>query len=88
MIRAGFRSTTIRTTFGHRAITGPDFQDRRSTIFRSRPDLQAQGIHRRNFDPNTVETESPAQHQTGGCPDDCGYALRVPHYEHRHLGAR
>jgi hypothetical protein len=35
--------------------------------------FRAQGIHRRNFDPNHVETASLLSIKTGGCPEDCGY---------------
>src|SRR3954452_13778698 len=33
--------------------------------------FQAQTIHRRNFDPNHVETASLLSIKTGGCPEDC-----------------
>src|SRR5260370_41748570 len=35
--------------------------------------FRAQGIHRRNFDPNHLETASLLSIKTGGCPEDCGY---------------
>src|SRR5258705_13506766 len=43
--------------------------------------FQAQGIHRRNFDPNHVETASLLSIKTGGCPEDCGYCSQSAHYE-------
>ncbi|HVV40014.1 MAG TPA: biotin synthase BioB [Nitrobacter sp.] len=47
------------------------------------PDLifQAQSIHRRNFDPNHVETASLLSIKTGGCPEDCGYCSQSAHYD-------
>jgi biotin synthase len=47
------------------------------------PDLlfQAQTIHRRNFDPNHVETASLLSIKTGGCPEDCGYCAQSAHYD-------
>ena len=46
------------------------------------PDLifRAQSIHRRNFDPNHVETASLLSIKTGGCPEDCGYCSQSTHY--------
>jgi biotin synthase len=43
--------------------------------------FRAQGIHRRNFDPNHVETASLLSIKTGGCPEDCGYCSQSAHYE-------
>ena len=43
--------------------------------------FQAQGIHRRNFDPNHVETASLLRIKTGGCPEDCGYCSQSAHYD-------
>src|SRR5260221_2867746 len=45
--------------------------------------FRAQGIHRRNFDPNHVETASLLSIKTGGCPEDCGYCSQSAHYETR-----
>jgi biotin synthase len=42
---------------------------------------QAQSIHRRNFDPNHVETASLLSIKTGGCPEDCGYCSQSAHYD-------
>jgi len=43
--------------------------------------FRAQGIHRRNFDPNHVETASLLSIKTGGCPEDCGYCSQSAHYK-------
>src|ERR1700745_4093725 len=47
------------------------------------PDLifRAQSIHRKNFDPNHVETASLLSIKTGGCPEDCGYCAQSAHYD-------
>lgn len=42
--------------------------------------FRAQGIHRRNFDPNHVETASLLSIKTGGCPEDCGYCPQAARY--------
>jgi biotin synthase len=43
--------------------------------------FRAQGIHRRNFDPNHLETASLLSIKTGGCPEDCGYCSQSAHYK-------
>ena len=43
--------------------------------------FRAQGIHRRNFDPNHLETASLLSIKTGGCPEDCGYCSQSAHYD-------
>lgn len=43
--------------------------------------FQAQSVHRRNFDPNRVETASLLSIKTGGCPEDCGYCSQSAHYD-------
>ncbi len=43
--------------------------------------FQAQTAHRRNFDPNHVETASLLSIKTGGCPEDCGYCSQSAHYD-------
>src|SRR5712671_6793439 len=43
--------------------------------------FRAQGIHRRNFDPNHVETASLLSIKTGGCPEDCGYCSQSAHHD-------
>jgi biotin synthase len=35
--------------------------------------FQAQTVHRRNFDPNSVQLSTLLSIKTGGCPEDCGY---------------
>ena len=42
--------------------------------------FQAQSIHRRNFDPNHVETASLLSIKTGGCPEDCAYCPQAARY--------
>jgi biotin synthase len=43
--------------------------------------FQAQSIHRRNFDPNHIETASLLSIKTGGCPEDCGYCSQSAKYD-------
>jgi biotin synthase len=43
--------------------------------------FRAQGVHRRHFDPNRVETASLLSIKTGGCPEDCGYCSQSAHYD-------
>jgi biotin synthase len=43
--------------------------------------FRGQVIHRRNFDPNHVETASLLSIKTGGCPEDCGYCSQSAHYD-------
>lgn len=43
--------------------------------------FQAQTVHRRNFDPNHVETASLLSIKTGGCPEDCGYCSQSAHFD-------
>ena len=65
-----------------RATIGRGSKPRHSIICRF-ADLifQAQTIHRRNFDPNHVETASLLSIKTGGCPEDCGYCSQSAHYD-------
>jgi len=35
--------------------------------------FEAQGVHRRHFDPNAIQTSTLLSIKTGGCPEDCGY---------------
>ncbi len=71
-----------RNTFGQprHNWTRPEAQARYDLPF---ADLifQAQGIHRRNFDPNHVETASLLSIKTGGCPEDCGYCSQSARYD-------
>ena len=43
--------------------------------------FQAQTVHRRNFDPNHVETASLLSIKTGGCPEDCGYCSQSARFD-------
>jgi tRNA-dihydrouridine synthase len=43
--------------------------------------FQAQTIHRRNFDPNHVETASLLSIKIGGCLEDCGCCSQSAHYD-------
>ena len=47
------------------------------------PDLmfQAQSVHRRNFDPSSVQISTLISIKTGGCPEDCGYCPQSAHFE-------
>jgi len=42
---------------------------------------QAQTIHRRHFDPNTVQVSTLLSIKTGGCPEDCGYCPQSVHHD-------
>src|SRR3954469_10226513 len=50
---------------------------------------QAQTVHRRHFDPNTVQLSSLLSIKTGGCPEDCAYcpqsARHVKHMDNEPL---
>ncbi len=35
--------------------------------------FQSQSVHRRHFDPNSVQLSQLLSIKTGGCPEDCGY---------------
>ncbi len=41
--------------------------------------FQAQTIHRRHFDPNSVQLSRLLSIKTGGCPEDCGYCSQSVH---------
>ncbi|MHB1241183.1 MAG: biotin synthase BioB [Gammaproteobacteria bacterium] len=41
---------------------------------------QAQGLHRRYFDPNGVQISTLLSIKTGACPEDCGYCPQSAHY--------
>ena len=41
----------------------------------------AQSIHRRHFDPDTVQFAQLLSIKTGGCPEDCGYCAQSAHFE-------
>ncbi len=42
---------------------------------------QAQIVHRRNFDPNTVQVSRLLSIKTGGCEEDCKYCPQSAHYD-------
>src|SRR3989304_6629210 len=41
---------------------------------------RAQGLHRRYFDPNTVQLSTLLNIKSGGCPEDCAYCPQSAHY--------
>ncbi len=41
---------------------------------------QAQGVHRRQFDPNAVQISTLLSVKTGACPEDCAYCPQSVHY--------
>jgi biotin synthase len=41
----------------------------------------AQSIHRRHFDPETVQFAQLLSIKTGGCPEDCGYCSQSSRHE-------
>jgi biotin synthase len=41
---------------------------------------QAQGVHRRHFDPNAVQVSTLLSIKTGACPEDCKYCSQSGHY--------
>ena len=43
--------------------------------------FQAHTVHRRHFDPNSVQLSRLLSVKTGGCPEDCGYCSQSAHYE-------
>ena len=43
--------------------------------------FQAQTIHRRQFDPNSVQISSLLSIKTGACPEDCAYCPQSVHHE-------
>ncbi|WP_299257917.1 biotin synthase BioB [uncultured Kushneria sp.] len=42
--------------------------------------FQAQGVHRRHFDPNAVQISTLLSIKTGACPEDCKYCPQSGHY--------
>lgn len=42
---------------------------------------QAQTVHRRHFDPNSVQLSTLLNIKTGGCPEDCAYCPQSVHYQ-------
>jgi biotin synthase len=43
--------------------------------------FKAQGVHRANFNPNSVQTCQLLSIKTGGCPEDCAYCSQSARYE-------
>lgn len=43
--------------------------------------LQAQAVHRENFEPNKVQMSRLHSIKTGGCAEDCGYCSQSAHHE-------
>ena len=43
--------------------------------------FQAQGIHRRHFEPNTVQVSTLINIKTGGCAENCGYCSQSAHFD-------
>lgn len=41
---------------------------------------RAQELHRRHFDPNTVQLSTLLNIKSGGCPEDCAYCPQSAHY--------
>jgi biotin synthase len=41
---------------------------------------QAQGVHRRHFNPNAVQLSTLMNIKSGGCPEDCAYCPQSAHY--------
>jgi biotin synthase len=42
---------------------------------------RAQGVHRRHFDPSTVQLSTLLSIKTGGCPEDCAYCPQSARYD-------
>jgi biotin synthase len=43
--------------------------------------FQAQGVHRRHFDPNAVQLSTLLSIKTGGCSEDCGYCSQSARHD-------
>src|ERR1043165_7212089 len=43
--------------------------------------FQAQTVHRRHFDPNTVQLSTLLSIKTGGCSEDCSYCSQSARYQ-------
>jgi biotin synthase len=41
----------------------------------------AHSVHRKHFDPNSVQMSALLSVKTGGCPEDCGYCPQSGHYD-------
>ena len=44
---------------------------------------RAQKMHRKNFDPNKIQTSMLLSIKTGGCPENCSYCPQSAHYKTR-----
>src|SRR5579872_7577528 len=42
--------------------------------------FRAQGVHRRHFDPNSVQISTLLSIKTGACPEDCKYCPQSARY--------
>ena len=60
----------------------PSLAEVSSLLSRPLMDLlfEAQEVHRRHFDPNTVQISTLLSIKTGGCPEDCRYCPQSAHY--------
>src|SRR5690606_7812733 len=43
--------------------------------------FEAQSVHRRHFDPNTVQLSTLVNIKSGGCPEDCAYCPQSARYD-------
>ena len=43
--------------------------------------FRAHTVHRRHFDPNSVQRSQLLSIKTGGCPEDCGYCSQSAHHQ-------
>ena len=43
--------------------------------------FQAQSVHRRHFEPNTVQISTLINIKTGGCAENCGYCSQSAHFD-------
>ncbi len=41
----------------------------------------AQSVHRRHFNPQTIQVSTLLSIKTGGCPEDCGYCPQSAHFD-------
>jgi biotin synthase len=75
MHEAAKATTPLRHDWSRPEVERIHFQPFADLLF------DAQTVHRRNFDPNRVETASLLSIKTGGCPEDCGYCSQSAHYD-------
>ena len=43
--------------------------------------FRAAGVHRQNFDPNSIQISTLMSIKTGGCPEDCAYCAQSSRYQ-------